>query len=42
MDLNELIESIPPDAVIIGVGNDISGDDAFGPVIQAVIGGAFE
>jgi len=33
MDLNELIESIPPDAVIIGVGNDISGDDAFGPVL---------
>lgn len=33
MTIRELIQSLPSDAVIIGVGNDISGDDAFGPVL---------
>ncbi|HDR90741.1 MAG TPA: hydrogenase maturation protease [candidate division Zixibacteria bacterium] len=33
MNIRELIEKLTLDAVIIGVGNDISGDDAFGPVL---------
>jgi hydrogenase 3 maturation protease len=33
MTIHDLIQSLPSDAVIIGVGNDISGDDAFGPVL---------
>jgi len=33
MNIRELVKSIDPNTVIIGVGNDISGDDAFGPVL---------
>jgi len=33
MELSELIAWINYGAVIIGVGNDISGDDAFGPIL---------
>ena len=33
MNIRELVKSIDPNTVIIGVGNDISGDDAFGPAL---------
>ena len=33
MEISELISRILDGAVVIGVGNDISGDDAFGPIL---------
>ncbi len=41
MDVRELIQSLPTDAVIIGVGNDISGDDAFGPKLAERLKASF-
>lgn len=40
-ELREILKRLYTDAILVGVGNDISGDDAFGPTLIEKVKGFF-